>query len=154
MKSKRGILQFMYFLYKATRFTLSLFHCICQRKEEKPSIASGEVSLWEILTSPVLTLLTLLRAVRWPLQAQFHVWQQPCATKVSRETPQPRQVSGFPYWLCSVQLSANFINTQIQTHQNRQCPEAPAGGKQTSLNNPGGEAKGGVRKHPWATSHC
>lgn len=59
----------------------------------------------------------------------------------------------FPIGCATFQLSANYINTQIQTPQNRQCPEAPAAGKQTSLNNAGREAKE-VRKHPWATSHC
>lgn len=60
----------------------------------------------------------------------------------------------FPIGCTAFQHSANYINTQIQTHQNRWCPEAPAAVKQTSsLNGPGKEVKG-VRKYPWATSHC
>lgn len=54
----------------------------------------------------------------------------------------------FPIGCKAVQHSANYIDTQIQTHQNRRCPEAPATGKQpSSLKNPGTEAKG-VREHP------
>lgn len=61
---------------KATHFTLSLFHCTWQRKEEKPHIAPQEVSPQEILTSPLLALLMLIRAV---CQATF-TSTLPCLT--------------------------------------------------------------------------
>lgn len=78
----------------------------------------------------------------------------PPPQKFPEKLPRSTRFLIFPIGCTAFERSANYINTQIQTHQNRQCPEAPAAGKQTSsLNNPGREARE-VREHPWATSHC
>lgn len=104
--------------------------------------------------SSSLVLLMLVRAV---CQATSTI-TLPCLTatlsqKFPEKLPGSARFLIFPIGCTAFQCSANYINTQIQTHQNRWCPEAPAAGKQTSLNDPGKEVRG-VRKYPWATSHC
>lgn len=77
----------------------------------------------------------------------------PCHKSFQRNYPAPW---GFSSSLLAVQRFSSLLIIPTLTYKLTKidkCPEAPAAGKQTSLNNPGRKAKG-VRKHPWATSHC
>lgn len=99
---------------KATRFTLSLFHCTCQGKEEKPHIAPREASPQEILTSPSLGLLMVLSAA---CQATF-TSTLPCLTATlshksfQRSYPAPR---GFSFSLLAARrFSALLIISTLR----------------------------------------
>lgn len=77
----------------------------------------------------------------------------PQPQKFPEKLPRSARFLIFPTGCPAFQRPANYIDAQIQTHQNRRCPEAPAAGKWLSaLHNPGREAqKAPLCGSPWLT---
>lgn len=103
------------FFFKATRFTLSLFHSICQSKEEKPSTASGEVSPRE--SSHLLCLhCWFCSELSGDLYKHNFTFDSNSAPqKFPEKLPCSVRFLIFPIGCAAFQLSANFINTHTNS---------------------------------------
>lgn len=150
MKPNRRILQCTYFLKSHTFYFKPVPLYLPKERGETSHSASRGFSPGNPHVSFACTADVAQSCLSGDLYKHITMFDSnPPPQKFPEKLPCSARFLIFPIGCTAFQRSANYINTQIQTHQNRRCPEAPAAGKQTSsLNNPGREAKGGSESTP------